>query len=50
MSQVITFKDGEIDEGEYMNLKKLQTLVISDRDEFVPDGLQVWDQLPKLLL
>ncbi len=50
MSQVITFKDGEIDEGEYMNLKKLQTLVISNRDEFVPDGLQVWDQLPKLLL
>ena len=49
MSQVVTFKDGEIDEGEYMNLNKLKTLVVSNRDEFVPDGLQVWKQLPILL-
>ncbi len=49
VAQTISFRDGEIDEGAYMPLDKLQNLVERSRDEFVPDGLQVWSQLPSLL-
>jgi len=49
ISQVISFKDGEIDAGTYMTFDKVQNLVLCSRDQFVPDGLQVWDQLPVLI-
>ena len=49
ISQVISFRDGEIDEGTFMTLDKLQNLLEHSRDEFVPDGLQVWDEIPNLL-
>lgn len=47
----MAFKDGEVQFGEWLTLNELQNrLRRGDRDKFVPDGLQVWDELQKLLL
>lgn len=39
----LAFRDGEIAWGRFMPLAELRDLLASRRDEFVPDGMQVWD-------
>jgi len=41
----MAFKDGEVQFGEWLTLDELQQRLLVARDKFVPDGLQVWDNL-----
>eukprot|EP01031_Cornospumella_fuschlensis_P026374 gene26374-31863_t len=46
----IQFKDGEIESGEWMSMGRLLELVEGDGEKlFVPDGMQVWKELPSML-
>eukprot|EP01031_Cornospumella_fuschlensis_P026407 gene26407-31908_t len=46
----IQFKDGEIESGEWMSMGRLLELVEGDGEKlFVPDGMQVWRELPSML-
>jgi 8-oxo-dGTP pyrophosphatase MutT (NUDIX family) len=47
----MAFKDGEVQFGEWLTLVELRNrLLQGGRDKFVPDGLQVWDDLQESLL
>lgn len=59
-SSEIAFRDGEIEWGQWVSFSELQEMIAqssafsSGESEtrpfpFVPDGMQVWDALPKLL-
>jgi isopentenyldiphosphate isomerase len=46
----IQFRDGEVEWGEWMSLSKLLALLEGEGEQrFVPDGLQVWKALPKMI-
>ena len=42
----LRFIDGEIDSGEWMSLEELIHDLTLRRNDYVPDGLQVWDNFP----
>lgn len=46
----IRFADGEIEEGNWHTVKSVFAMVDLQRNQFVPDGLQIWDALPPMLM
>ena len=44
----IQFVDGEIEWGKWIGLVELQKMVEIEKTRFVPDGLQVWDDMSRL--
>jgi isopentenyldiphosphate isomerase len=45
----IKFADGEVQWGAWMTPEEFSTFLKEQRLNFVPDGLQVWDAMPKML-
>jgi isopentenyldiphosphate isomerase len=48
MSKKIHFFDGECEWGKFMTPKSLSSLLNDKKEDFVPDGLQVWNALQDL--
>ena len=48
-ASMISFPDGEIEWGEWMNMNSLNLLLEDKNKIFVPDGLQVWNALPSFV-
>lgn len=46
----IHFADGEVEWGEWVQLQHLYQLIHTQESQFVPDGMQVWNDLPKLIV
>ena len=46
----ISFADGEVEWGRWVTSKELQDLLSNERACFVPDGLQVWDAIPNMMM
>ena len=45
----LRFNDGEVEWGQWMTSDELQRLLDSDKGNFVPDGLQVWEAIPTMM-
>lgn len=46
----IHFADGEVEWGKWTEVRELYQLVQEQESQFVPDGIQVWNDLPKLIV
>ena len=49
VARSLRFNDGEVEWGQWMTADELQRLLGSDRANFVPDGLQVWEAIPAMI-
>ena len=49
MEDKIQFNDGEVQWGKWLTLNELNVMLAEKEDQFVPDGMQVWHCLPKIM-
>mmetsp|Transcript_15839 Transcript_15839/g.15986 ORF Transcript_15839/g.15986 Transcript_15839/m.15986 type:complete len:169 (+) Transcript_15839:40-546(+) len=55
LSCTLTFSDGEVSQGKWIECTELRYMLEGDRErqkecvQFVPDGLQVWDAMKKII-